>query len=359
MSPTVVDARWLGYSGIGRVTELFLAGLVAEGGFGRSWVVWGGEAARPFAEALGALFVLAPPSPLARLGQAGARTLPRGDGYLFLHTVRPLTVGRRAVVLLHDTIPVRFAEPPWKRPLQRLFYAVSTRSAGRVLVYSDATATRARADLGLDASRIDRIRLTVDLRVADAARERRSPSVDPYLLYVGLDRPQKNLEGALRGFAASHLAASGGRFVLVGIQEGRLSHVGALAARHAGALAEVRGRCSDEELVELYRGAAAVIVPSFEEGFGLPVVEALAAGVPVCCSDRTATVEAARGMAELFDPSDSAAIATGIDRAVATGRALSWPDLTVRFRVGLDLPSPSEFAHQFVEALDRVAAASR
>jgi glycosyltransferase involved in cell wall biosynthesis len=78
-----------------------------------------------------------------------------------------------------------------------------------------------------------------------------------------------------------------------------------------------RGRVDDEELARLYRGAACVVYPSLYEGFGLPIVEAMACGAPVVTSRSGATEETAGGAAVLVDPLDVADIARGIVEALA------------------------------------------
>ena len=75
------------------------------------------------------------------------------------------------------------------------------------------------------------------------------------------------------------------------------------------------GHVPDEELARLYRGARCVAYPSLYEGFGIPVLEAMACGTPVVTSRGGATEELADGAAVLVDPRDPAAIAAGIERA--------------------------------------------
>ncbi len=118
---------------------------------------------------------------------------------------------------------------------------------------------------------------------------------------------------------------------------------------------EILSRQTDKELDRLYASATMVIQPSLEEGFGLPVVEGLAAGVPVCCSDIPSLTEAAQGRAELFDPSSVQSIAVGIDRTASSAGSGHVPEPP-------DMPTPAAFAESFVrmiaQALDSAQAAS-
>ena len=82
----------------------------------------------------------------------------------------------------------------------------------------------------------------------------------------------------------------------------------------------VLGRVGDAELATLYRGARCVVYPSLYEGFGIPVLEALACGTPVVTSRGGACEEVAGGAAVLVDPHDASSIAAGIEEAIARGR---------------------------------------
>ena len=83
------------------------------------------------------------------------------------------------------------------------------------------------------------------------------------------------------------------------------------------------GRVSDVELATLYRGALCVAYPSLYEGFGIPVLEAMACGAAVVTSRGSATEEVANGAAVLVDPADPAAIAAGLEEAIGRREELS------------------------------------
>ena len=87
------------------------------------------------------------------------------------------------------------------------------------------------------------------------------------------------------------------------------------------------------------------------------MVEALAAGVPVCCSNVSSLPEAGHGLAELFDPYDESSVAEAIDRSVQLGARGEWVARSERFQREVSLPSKRGFAAQIVGALDEVTSA--
>jgi len=96
------------------------------------------------------------------------------------------------------------------------------------------------------------------------------------------------------------------------------------------------GHVSDERLLELYRGASCVVFPSQFEGFGLPVLEAMARGVPVACSNRPPLTEVAGDAALLFDPTSPRAIAGALaallgDDALRARLRTAGPERAARF----------------------------
>jgi glycosyltransferase involved in cell wall biosynthesis len=180
--------------------------------------------------------------------------------------------------------------------------------------------TRATADdLGELGFAADRIRVvpwgvetvSVDAASADAARARhRLP--ERFVLFVGTIEPRKNLP---------RLAAAVARLddplplVVVGADGwGEVSI-------DAGADVRFLGFLPHTELQSLYRTASVFAYPSLQEGFGMPILEAMAAGTPVVTSRGGATEEAAAGAATLVDPEDVDAIAAGIDTAIRAADA--------------------------------------
>jgi glycosyltransferase involved in cell wall biosynthesis len=139
----------------------------------------------------------------------------------------------------------------------------------------------------------------------------------PYLLFVGTT-PNKNLAQVVEAFAAGRF---GQDFTLVVCGEQSHAVGKVLAARVAalGLASRVRfaGFVSDAELPVLYAGAAAYLFPSLYEGYGLPILEAMASGTPVLTSNRGSCPEAAAGHAVIADAEDVDDLAAGIASAIA------------------------------------------
>jgi glycosyltransferase involved in cell wall biosynthesis len=136
---------------------------------------------------------------------------------------------------------------------------------------------------------------------------------------VGNFLPHKNLPRLLRAWAALPEVLGGHRLVLAG---------GALAGRAAlRALADslglgdcvvFPGLVADADLPALYGGAAALVQPSLEEGFGLPALEAMACGTPVVASRRGALPEVVGDAGVLVDPEDERALASALARVLGS-----------------------------------------
>ena len=245
-----------------------------------------------------------------RLGRASARL-----DVLHCTTFRaPLRPRAPLVVTVHDLALLRHPDafPRWHRATGTRALRAGVAVADAVVCVSEFTRDELVELLGVSPERLRIVPNGVD-PVFTPAGER---AEGDYVLAVGTLEPRKNLEGAVE---AARLA---------GVE---LRVAGAVGWGGVAVDGWV-GEPSDGELAMLMRGARCLVYPSLYEGFGLPVLEAMACGTPVVTSRGGATEEVAGGAAVLVDPRDPAAIAAGIEEAarrreelVAAGRARAAP----------------------------------
>lgn len=267
--------------------------------------------------------------PYAANGPATMWWLPRLadlDGVdLFHATFNTMPAGLRmpCVVTVHDIM--RLTRPRWCRTglrgaVEAAFYGHglrrAIRSAAAVAAVSGATA-RAIAQWHPAAAHRTAVTLSGVSRrfrpgAPDAARlAALGVSTDrPFVLTVGQNAPYKNHAGALRAFAAAYAGDPSFELVIVqrqGIGGGALARL----AHSLGIAGRVRflPAIGSDALVDLYRAARVLLHPSFAEGFGNPVAEAMACGCPVVTSAVSAMPEVAGGAALLANPYDPGSIA--------------------------------------------------
>ena len=152
----------------------------------------------------------------------------------------------------------------------------------------------------------------------EAVRSRYAIS-GPYILYVGNFRPHKNLPRLIRAFAALDAPLRGGHvLVLAGGDRANRPALEALA-KGLGVADRVvfPGQVHDADLPALYSACALFVLPSLEEGFGLPALEAMACGAAVVAADRAAIPEVVGDAGLLVDPEDEAAITAAITRVLS------------------------------------------
>jgi glycosyltransferase involved in cell wall biosynthesis len=201
------------------------------------------------------------------------------------------------VVTIHDLAVLRHphAFNRWTRDYSRIVLPRLARRARRVIAVSEFTARETVELLGVDE---DRIRV-VPHGIAEPFAPHGEAAGGEYLLAVGTLEPRKNLARVV-------LAAERAEMELRVVGPKGWGDVNVASA----------GFISDHELARLYRGAAALVYPSLYEGFGLPVLEAMATGTPVVTSADGATAELAGPAAVLVDPLDVDEIAAGIRQAI-------------------------------------------
>ena len=231
---------------------------------------------------------------------AGLLRAARGADLLHCTTFRgPLRARVPFAVTLHDLALVRRPElfPRWHRWSGRAGIGPVARAADRVFAVSEFTKREAVELLGVPEEKVTVIGNAVDPAFSPSD----TVSLGDYVLAVATLEPRKNLRRV-----ADAAARAGVELRVAGAP-------GWSGVETPGWVGEV----SDEELAALYRGARALVFPSLYEGFGIPVLEAMASGTPVVTSRGGATEEIAGGAAVLVDPFDVDAIAAGIREADA------------------------------------------
>jgi alpha-1,3-rhamnosyl/mannosyltransferase len=212
----------------------------------------------------------------------------------------PLRSRTPVVVTVHDLAVFRHPEAfrTWTRTYSRALVPLVVRAARRVIAVSDFTKRELLDLVGLDEARVR----VVPNGVAGGFSPNGPAAHGDYVLAVGTLEPRKNLP---------RLAAAVER---LGVE---LRIVGARGWGRVELPGSVRwlGEVPDAELAALYRGARCLAYPSLYEGFGIPVLEALACGCPVVTSAGGACEEVAGGAAVLVDPLDEGSIAAGVERA--------------------------------------------
>jgi glycosyltransferase involved in cell wall biosynthesis len=213
----------------------------------------------------------------------------------------PLRSKVPTIVTVHDLAVLRLPDvfPLWTRLYGRTLLRRTLRSADRIFAVSEFSKRETAELAGVDPDRID-----VVPNALEPVFTAEGPKADgDYVLAVGTLEPRKNLA---RVVAAT--ARLGVELRVVG--ERGWGGVDVLDSH-----VEWLGRVGDEELAAAYRGARAFVLASLYEGFGIPVLEAMACGTPVVTTAGSAMEEVTAGGAVLVDPLDVAAIAAGIEEA--------------------------------------------
>uniref|UniRef100_Q01QN6 Glycosyl transferase, group 1 n=1 Tax=Solibacter usitatus (strain Ellin6076) TaxID=234267 RepID=Q01QN6_SOLUE len=228
----------------------------------------------------------------------------------------PLLCGCRQVTVFHDLQHKR--HPEYFRwfdlPFWNFFLFWSAKVSRVVIAVSDATRNDLLRWYRLPPSAVRTIPSGVDPRFFEIAA-RREPEC--FLLAVSTLHPHKNLDGLLRAFAVFRERHPGYRLVVSGIHGFFSPQLHALReSLQLGESVEFPGWIPREDLYDLYRRAAAFLYPSLFEGFGFPVLEALAAGVPTACSAIEPLDSIAGDAALKFDPRDTGAIAAAMRRLI-------------------------------------------
>ncbi|HEY6873539.1 MAG TPA: glycosyltransferase family 1 protein [Geobacteraceae bacterium] len=320
------DSRWLGAHGIGRYASEVLKRL--------------GSTTQLMA-------ALSPTHPLDVMYLTFKVVTRHGSVWYSPGYNAPLFRLRRYVFTIHDLNHIDIAAN--SSALKRLYYQIvlrrACRRAARVLTVSEFSRRRIIEWSGVDPARVVNVGngVSADFSVSVAPYR---PGY-PYLLSIGNRKGHKNELRLLKAFATAKIDASI-KLLFSGPSSGELLEL----ASEAGVSDRIvfLGRIEERALPSIYRGAIALAFPSLYEGFGLPVLEAMASGIPVITSNTTALPEVAGDAAILVDPENVAAIADAIgqivhDETLRTNltvkglervRAFSWDSVAYKVKAVLD-----------------------
>ncbi len=300
----------------------------------------------------------------------------------------PLFLPRPYVVTVHDMSSLLFGDDlPKREGIRRTFRLLRFRRglvrANKIIAVSQATQKDVENLLHIPPERIRRIHEAVDpkflapLHPADARAAgpgaadyyrrqlvERYQIQDPYLLYAGTIRPQKNIPRLIEAFAvlrselASHPRYSNIKLLIIGDEVSK--HPAARRAvvqAHLGSAVRFFGFVSFDALRMFYEGAEAFVFPSLYEGFGLPPLEAMASGTPVITSNVSAMPEVVGDAAALVNPENVFDIVRGM-REVLVDPAYR-QELIARGRRRVREFSWDETARQVIEVYREVIAKDR
>ncbi len=268
------------------------------------------------------------PLDMLRLTRAVARARPDVFFSPSVYTYFPLPPCLRAVVTVHDTIAERFPELTLPSRRARLFWRAKVRlalwQARLVLTVSEHSARDLESILGVPRSRL-RVASEAPAaaylapsspdEIALASQRAGVPAGADWFTYVGGFNPHKNVDGIVRAHARLVLDRERPpHLCLVGAVEGDVFHGDRSRIRAeieragSGALVHWTGWLADEALRPLHAGAVALLLPSRCEGFGLPAVEAAAAGAAVIATTASPLPEVLAGGGIFVEPGDEQAL---------------------------------------------------
>jgi glycosyltransferase involved in cell wall biosynthesis len=312
-------------TGIGNYLRGMLAGLAEAGSKEHELVAFGPSGPRGrrrIREALAGLPVeprlpLLPHEARTAWSRAGRLAIERVVGALdvfhFSDWMYPPQRGGVRATTVHDLVPLRF--PEWVQPetlrMHGRKYEHAARSCDRLFVNSRFTAGEVVELLGVPEERV-----VVAYPGIDPRFHAEGVSADlggPYVLTVSTLEPRKNLPALVEAFTLLRQRRPELTLAIAGLEGWEEKP---LAAEGVSLL----GFVSDDELARLYRGALAFAYPSRFEGFGIPVVEALASGVPAVVSSHPSLDESSGGATLRADPDDPEAFAGALEEALAAPR---------------------------------------
>lgn len=295
------------------------------------------------------------PIVVGRRARCGSEVMLGTSSYLLAATCR-----QPCVTVVYDLVPFdRRFSPPRGSLAERATLPLAVRRAALLLAISDATRAELIQRFPTAASKTHVVYPAADAAFTSHGSDsspvlRRYGLERPFVLLVGTLEPRKNLPRAIEAFAGlPHDLTAQHELVVVGAKGWGADETMAGAARHAKHVRAL-GFIPDADLPALYRGARVLCYPSLQEGFGLPVLEALQCGTPVIASGVSSMPEAGGDAARYVDPHDVRDIRCALEEVLGDPqlrREMSARGLTHAARFSWD-----RSAAQVMEALEAAAA---
>ncbi|HET6674663.1 MAG TPA: glycosyltransferase family 1 protein [Nitrospiraceae bacterium] len=227
----------------------------------------------------------------------------------------------RFVATIHDAKPLLFPELRPKQNLsatiERLLVGDPRAKLDHVITISDSSRRDLIRYLGVAEDRITAVPLGIDSARFRPAKPAGPGAGRPYVMSLAGADPTKNIAALVRAFAAvPERVRRLYDLVLVGDVSKRPDVRDAIERERIASQTRLVGVVSDEELIGWYQGASVFVFPSLYEGFGLPVLEAMACGIPVLCSNSSSLPEVAGDAAILVDPRNIEQLASELTRTL-------------------------------------------
>ncbi len=337
MTTYVLDARTVTphFPGIGRYVANLAPALAAQLDPDERLLVLHAPEARERLGGLAGPRVRLLPTAISPFGLGQQVQLPRllreaGDVDLYHSTyyLMPYSMRLPTVLTFYDLIPLQHPQTVSRRArtLFRLTMGMALRVSAHVVSISEAARRDVLARFKLPPARVTTTPLAADSRFCpqppeEVARVRAAYGLPAEMvLFVGINKPHKNLVRLIEAFGGLVQQGSRATLVLAGPWDERYPQAKETAASLPGSdRVRFLGPVADADLPALYAAATVFVLPSLYEGFGLPVLEAMACGAAVACSSTSSLPEIVGEAALTFDPQDGGALAAAMGRLLADG----------------------------------------
>ncbi|MCP4418279.1 MAG: glycosyltransferase family 4 protein [Chloroflexi bacterium] len=273
--------------------------------------------------------------------------------YHSAYYLMPYRPGVPTLLTLYDLIPEQF--PQLVSPQARLLFRLATRLALRAgdhfLAISEATRDAFLARYTIPTTKITAVPLAADARftpqaqTAVASLRQKQSLPNKYILYLGINKPHKNLLRLIMAWkVVIEQLPDAPPLIIAGAWDTRYEEVKTAVSQHnLNKKVRFLGPIPNEDLPTLYSGATLFVFPSLVEGFGLPVLEAMACGTAVACANNSSLPEVGGNAAAYFDPTDSQQMAKVLQnllqdehkrqgmskRGLVQARKFSWQETAV------------------------------